>query len=71
MILVSIGIAIAIPVAYYFMNNWLQNYIYRTSVGIPLLLTAAAIIIAITFITIAYKAYQAPVLNPAESIKTE
>ena len=71
LILVSIGIAIAIPVAYYFMNNWLQNYIYRTSVGIPLLLTAAAITIAITFITIAYKAYQAAVLNPAKSIKTE
>ncbi len=71
LILVSIGIAIAIPVAYYFMNNWLQNYIYRTSVGIPLLLTAAAITIAITFITIAYKTYQAAVLNPAESIKTE
>lgn len=71
LILVSIGIAIAMPVAYYFMNNWLQNYIYRTSVGIPLLLTAAAITIAITFITIAYKAYQAAVLNPAESIKTE
>ncbi|HOW39819.1 MAG TPA: ABC transporter permease [Bacteroidales bacterium] len=71
LILVSIGIAIAMPLAYYFMNNWLQNYVYRTSVGIPLLLTAAAITIAITFITIAYKAYQAAVLNPAESIKTE
>jgi putative ABC transport system permease protein len=71
LILVSIGIVIAIPVAYYFMSNWLENYVYRTSVSIPLLLFAAILTIAITFLTIGYKAYQASVMNPARSIKTE
>ena len=71
LILVTIGIIIAVPVAYYFMNNWLQNYVYRTNIGVPLLLLAALLTILITFITISYKAYQAAIMNPANSLKTE
>jgi putative ABC transport system permease protein len=69
--LVSIGIVIAVPVAYFFMNKWLQNYVYRMHIGIPLLLIAALLTILITFITISYKSYQAAVMNPASSLKTE
>jgi putative ABC transport system permease protein len=71
LILVTLGIVIAVPLAYYFMSNWLENYVYRTSIGVPLLIAAAVITIIITFITISYKAYQAAILNPASSIKTE
>lgn len=71
LVLVSIAIVIAIPVAYYFMNNWLQNYVYRTSISIMILVTAALVTIVITFMTISYKAYQAAILNPANSIRTE
>jgi putative ABC transport system permease protein len=71
LILVTIGIVIAIPVAYYFMSNWLVNYVYRTKIGVPLLIGAALLTILITFITISYKAYQAAVMNPANSLKTE
>jgi putative ABC transport system permease protein len=70
-ILVSIAILISFPLAYYFMNNWLQNYVYRTKIGIPLFITAALLTILITFITISYKAYRAAILNPANSIRTE
>jgi putative ABC transport system permease protein len=71
LLLVSIGIVIAIPVAYYFMHHWLQNYVYRTNIGIPLLIMSALLTIVITFLTISYKAYQAAVMNPANSIRTE
>ena len=37
LILVAISILIALPVAYYFMSNWLENYVYQTNIGIPLL----------------------------------
>lgn len=70
-ILVAISIIIAIPAAYYFMGNWLENYVYRTKIGLSLLLAAAVLTIVITFITISYKAYQASILNPASSLKTE
>lgn len=71
LLLVTIGIVIAVPVAYYFMNNWLENYVYKTNIGPALLLYAALITLVITFMTVSYKAYQAAVMNPANSLKTE
>ena len=71
LILTSIAIIIAIPVAYYFMSNWLENYVYRSKIGVPLFVIAGLLTILITFITISYKAYQAAIMNPADSIKTE
>ena len=53
------------------MSNWLENYVYRTNIGAPLLILAAVLTIVITFVTISYKAYQASVMNPARSLKTE
>jgi putative ABC transport system permease protein len=69
--LVGIGIIIAVPIAWYFMNNWLQHYVYRINIGVALVALAALLTIIITFLTISYKAYQASIMNPASSIKTE
>ena len=71
LILITIAIIIAFPIAFYFMNNWLQNYVYKTKIGIPLFVIAAILTVLITFITISYKAYQAAIMNPADSLKTE
>jgi putative ABC transport system permease protein len=71
LILVAIGIVIAVPIAYYFMNRWLENYVYRTKIEVPLLLTAALLTILITFLTISYKSYQAAIMNPARALKSE
>jgi len=71
LILVTIGIVIAIPTAYYFMSKWLENYVYRMKIGASLLVIAALLTITITFITISYKAYQAAIMNPAKALKTE
>ena len=71
LVLVSIGIIFAIPVSYYFKNKWLENYVYRSNVGITVLIMAALLTIVITFLTIGFKAYQAAIMNPAKSLKTE
>jgi len=71
LILVTIAIIISFPVAYYFMNHWLQNYVYRIKIGLSLFIIAGLLTILITFITISYKAYQAAIMNPVNSIKTE
>ncbi len=71
LILITISIVIALPVAYYIMGRWLENYVYRTRIGVLLLLLAALLTVILTFVTISYKAYQAAILNPATSIKTE
>jgi putative ABC transport system permease protein len=71
LLLVLIGIVIAVPLAYFFMSNWLENYVYRTTIGAPLLILSALLTILITFLTISYKAYQASIMNPASALKTE
>jgi putative ABC transport system permease protein len=71
LILVGIGIIIAIPIALYGMNSWLKNYVYRIHIGAVLIALAALVTVILTLVTISYKAYQASIMNPAESIKTE
>jgi putative ABC transport system permease protein len=71
LILVGIGIVIAVPIAWYFMNIWLRDYVYRIHIGVALIAVAALATVLLTVITISYKAYQAALLNPAEAIKTE
>jgi ABC-type antimicrobial peptide transport system permease subunit len=53
------------------MSKWLENYVYRMRIDASLLVIAALLTIAITFITISYKAYQAAIMNPAKALKTE
>ncbi|MCU0409065.1 MAG: ABC transporter permease [Bacteroidales bacterium] len=71
LVLVSVAVVIAVPVAYLFMSSWLENYVYKSKLGIPLFLLAALLTLAITFLTISYKAWQASVMNPAASLKSE
>ncbi len=71
LILVAVSIIIAVPAAYLIISDWLENYVYRTSVSVPLLLLAAGLTLAITFITVSYKAYQASAMNPANAIRIE
>ena len=71
LILVVISILVAVPVAFYFMSNWLKNYVYRTHISAMLLLSAALLTIAITFLTVSYKSFYAARMNPANSIKIE
>ncbi len=71
LILVSISIVIAFPLAYYFMSRWLENYVYRSKLGVTLFIISAILTVIITFITISFKAYSASAMNPAQAIKTE
>jgi putative ABC transport system permease protein len=70
-ILIIIATLIALPASYYIMSKWLENYVYKTSISVSLFALAALITLLITFITISYKAFQAAILNPAASIRTE
>ena len=71
LILVSISIVIAFPVAWYIMSKWLENYVYRNAMGPALFILAGALTMMITFLTVSFKAYQASTMNPAQSIKTQ
>ncbi len=62
---------IAWPAAYYFMNNWLHNFAYRTNINLWIFFLAGAIALLISLITISFQAVKAATANPIESLKYE
>ena len=70
-ILVLIACAIAIPVAWYFMNDWLKPYDYKISIGYGVFVLVVLLAIAITLITVSFQAIKAAVANPVKSLRTE
>jgi putative ABC transport system permease protein len=62
---------IAWPVAYYAMNRWLQNFAYRTSIGLGTFILAAASTLIIAFLTVSFQAFRAALANPIHSLRHE
>jgi putative ABC transport system permease protein len=69
--LIVIALAIAVPAAWWAMNQWLQNFAYRTDVSPWLFLAAAAIILTTAAATTLYQSLKAAVANPAETLRSE
>jgi ABC-type antimicrobial peptide transport system permease subunit len=69
--LVLISCVIAIPVAYYFMNEWLKGYDYKISIGAGVFVMVIALSIIITLITVSFQAIRAARSNPTKSLRTE
>ncbi|MBB6109378.1 ABC transporter permease [Mucilaginibacter lappiensis] len=70
-LLVIISCVIASPLALYFLQNWLQKYDYRISIGPGVFLISAVAAIAITLLTISFQAIKAAVTNPVKSLRSE
>ncbi|MCC7515083.1 MAG: FtsX-like permease family protein [Bacteroidia bacterium] len=69
--LVIIAILIASPIAWYYLNKWLQNYPYRISVYWWIFIFAAILVLSVTIITISIQAVRAAIINPVRSIQAE
>lgn len=70
-LLVSISIILAFPVAYYFMKDWLGNFVYRTDMGLFVFISAALITLVITLATVNIQAWKAALNNPVDSLRVE
>jgi ABC-type antimicrobial peptide transport system permease subunit len=70
-ILVLISCAVAIPLGWYYMNEWLKTYKYRTTIGVGIFAAVVAISIAITLITVSFQAIRAAIANPVKNLRTE
>ncbi len=69
--LVAIAAVVALPLAYLAMQRWLQDFAYRTSVGVDVLLGAAGLAAFVALVTIGYHALRAARLSPALTLKDE
>jgi ABC-type antimicrobial peptide transport system permease subunit len=70
-VLVLIGCVVASPLAFYFMNNWLRQYDYRITIGLPVFILSASMAIVITLITISFQAIKTALANPVKSLRSE
>lgn len=68
---VLLATCIAIPLSYWVMGNWLQNFAYKTPLSWWLFVLAAFITFAIALITVSVKALKAATANPVTSLRTE
>ncbi|TMI65421.1 MAG: FtsX-like permease family protein [Bacteroidetes bacterium] len=70
-ILITIAFVLAAPVAWYLMNTWLKDFVYRIDIGAGVFVIAMAASILIAWITVGYKALRAATVNPVRSLRSE
>lgn len=70
-LLICIAFLIAAPVAYYYMNNWLQDFAYRIHIEWWVFVLAAVISLLIALLTVSSQAIRAALSNPVKNLRTE
>lgn len=69
--LVVISLFVAIPVAWYLMQQWLQNYEYRAALSWWIFASASIGALLITVLTVSYQAIRAAIANPVKALRSE
>jgi len=62
---------IAWPVAFYAMSRWLQNFAYRTSMGVGIFILSGLLAFIIAVITVSYQSIKVAITNPVDSLRYE
>ena len=71
MILIGLSFMIALPVAWYSMASWLQNFVYRTTISGWVFGLAIALTLLLAWLTIGFKAVRAALADPVKSLRNE
>ncbi|KAA9325007.1 ABC transporter permease [Adhaeribacter soli] len=69
--LVLLAFLVAAPLAYYFMNKWLQDFEYRITLSPAAFLIAGMVTMSIALLTMSFQAIKAARKNPVLALKTE
>jgi len=69
--LVGLAIIIACPLAWFAMDKWLQNFVYRTNVSWQVFALTTILAVCIAMLTISFQAIKAAIANPVKSLRTE
>ena len=70
-LLVIISCLVAIPLAWYYLHHWLQQYEYRTTISLWIYIVSGLGALAITLLTVSFQAIKAAIANPVKSLRTE
>ena len=69
--LILIAFAIAVPVAWYGMTQWLQGFAYKTSISIMVFAYAGGVALLIALLTVGFESVKAAMSNPVDSLRSE
>lgn len=69
--LVGVAILISLPIGWYAMNKWLEDFTYRIEIGWWVFVLAAFLGIAVAVVTVSYQSIKAAIVNPVKSLRTE
>ncbi|HEV3221622.1 MAG TPA: ABC transporter permease [Puia sp.] len=70
-VLVIISLIIASPVAWFFMNRWLEDFAYRIHINGWIFILAGFIVVLIALFTVSFQAVKAAIANPVTSLRSE
>ncbi|SHH35634.1 FtsX-like permease family protein [Chryseolinea serpens] len=70
-VLTVVACAVAIPIAYYALDGWLQNYAYRISISGWVFLYVGLGAVLLTLITVSFQSVKAALMNPVNSLRSE
>ncbi|HET7178599.1 MAG TPA: hypothetical protein VFI14_02695 [Chryseosolibacter sp.] len=69
--MVVIALVVAVPLVYYLINNWLQNFAYRIEIGWKIFAIAGTVSIGIALMTVSIQTLKAAFANPVDSLRSE
>ena len=71
LVLILLAVVIASPIAYYFVQKWLQSFAFSIDLKLWYFALGALLMLILALATLSFEAIKAAVMNPAESLKSE
>ena len=69
--LIGFAFVLAVPVAWWVMDGWLQNFQYRVSLGPGIFLVSLLATVLVAFLTVSFQSIRAALMNPVKSLRSE
>ena len=69
--LVGLAILVSLPLGWFAMNKWLEDFSYRIDMGIGVFVLAAVLAIVVAIVTVSYQSIKAAIVNPIKSLRSE
>ena len=70
-ILIGIAFLIAVPVAWYVLSRWLENFAYKTSLNGWIFAFAGLFVLLLSVAAVSLQSWRAATMNPAKTLKSE
>jgi putative ABC transport system permease protein len=70
-VMVAVSILIAVPIAYWIMNKWLEDFAYRIGLNWWMFVAVGLIALVIALLTVSFQAIKVALANPVDSLRSE